>query len=262
MPLSFAHRDRLKQKWYPDVDERIFGVMHRALRENLHPGATVLDAGSGVGTWILKQYVDRIGFLIGIDIDLPDQLAKHAASANPIIHPVVADLAHIPLPSASVDLILCYNVVEHLPAPQTTFHEFSRLLKPGGTLLVKTPDLLSPTILASRLLPHAVHRAFKSPLGVEGDDVFPTYYRCNTPRRLDDMLVRAGLQRELLATVDQTFDYLYFTSFTYALGLLYSRATTLPGLRWLHNAIIALYRRPSLREDPPQLQGGNARSIP
>ena len=149
------------------------------------------------------------------------------------------------------------NVIEHLPNPSAVFREYARLLVPGGELLFKTPGLTNPTIVASRLLPFAWHQRIKRRLiGGDEDGVFPTYYRCNTPASLERALRDAGLQRQTLVTVDQTYDYLHFSALTYNLGLLYSRLTTAPGLGWLGNAIIGVYTRPDALSTPAAPSSG------
>lgn len=45
----------------------------------------------------------------------------------------------IPLPDASVDSILCTEVLEHVPDPLAVWKEFNRLLRPGGKVLLATP---------------------------------------------------------------------------------------------------------------------------
>ena len=45
----------------------------------------------------------------------------------------------IPLPDASLDSILCTEVLEHVPDPLAVWREFNRLLKPGGKVLLATP---------------------------------------------------------------------------------------------------------------------------
>ena len=80
---------------------------------------------------------------------------------------------------------------------------------------------------------------------MDAEEVFPTYYRCNTPQQLDRLLQEAGLRRETLLTTDQTYEYLYFSDLTYVIGLLYSRAIGLRGLGWLRNIIIGVYTRPA-----------------
>ncbi|MBL8101919.1 MAG: class I SAM-dependent methyltransferase [Anaerolineales bacterium] len=55
-------------------------------------------------------------------------------------HPnIFADVARIPLQAESVDCILCTEVLEHLPDPQTCVDEIQRLLRNDGLVFVSTP---------------------------------------------------------------------------------------------------------------------------
>jgi ubiquinone/menaquinone biosynthesis C-methylase UbiE len=51
----------------------------------------------------------------------------------------VSDILNIPVPDKSYDVILCTEVIEHIPDPISAIKEISRILKPGGTLLITAP---------------------------------------------------------------------------------------------------------------------------
>jgi len=159
---------------------------------------------------------------------------------------VLADIHKAPLADDSLGMIVCYNVIEHLARPQQALKEFARMLKPGGILVCKTPSLQAPVIMLSRLTSQRAHRRLKKAwAGAEGRDVFPTLYRCNTVRELDRSLRAAGLRRERLWMVDQTYEYLAFSGCTYTLGLLYSRAVQSGPLNRLGTGICAIYTKPT-----------------
>lgn len=52
---------------------------------------------------------------------------------------LVSNIVSIPERDVSFDAILCTEVFEHIPNPVAAIHEFSRLLKPGGILLLTAP---------------------------------------------------------------------------------------------------------------------------
>lgn len=52
---------------------------------------------------------------------------------------LICDIAHVPEPDCSFDVILCSEVFEHLPDPLKALDEFARLLKPGGKLIITAP---------------------------------------------------------------------------------------------------------------------------
>jgi 2-polyprenyl-3-methyl-5-hydroxy-6-metoxy-1,4-benzoquinol methylase len=53
------------------------------------------------------------------------------------------DAATVCLPSASFDVVTMWEVIEHIPAPRQALCEAHRILKPGGRLLLSTPNALS-----------------------------------------------------------------------------------------------------------------------
>lgn len=52
---------------------------------------------------------------------------------------LICDIAEVPEPDASFDVILCSEVFEHLPDALVVLDEFARLLKPGGKLIITAP---------------------------------------------------------------------------------------------------------------------------
>lgn len=66
----------------------------------------------------------------------PDQLLGQKGY-GPIDY--VSDILSIPVPDASFDVILCTEVLEHVPEPIRAVREFARMLKPGGRLILTAP---------------------------------------------------------------------------------------------------------------------------
>lgn len=52
---------------------------------------------------------------------------------------IISDITKIPEDDASFDAIMCIEVFEHIPEPIKAIEEFSRLIKPGGTLIITAP---------------------------------------------------------------------------------------------------------------------------
>jgi 2-polyprenyl-3-methyl-5-hydroxy-6-metoxy-1,4-benzoquinol methylase len=69
----------------------------------------------------------------------------------PHINPVIDDITNSKLPKASFDLILCTEVVEHIPDSMSAIKEIYSLLKPGGILILSTPQKWSPLELVAKI---------------------------------------------------------------------------------------------------------------
>ena len=100
-----------------------------------------LDVGSGECPYkaLAERYASRL-FLM-----------DH--NSQPIKISLRGDVHHIPLKESGLDTVLCFQVLEHVANPFISIGEISRVLKPGGTLLLSVPHL-------SRLheLPHDYYR--------------------------------------------------------------------------------------------------------
>ena len=72
--------------------------------------------------------------------DYTDSLMK-----LPNVSVSIADLNHqqLPFPDASFDVVTCTEVVEHLEHYRDTLRDMHRVLKPGGTLVITTPNILN-----------------------------------------------------------------------------------------------------------------------
>lgn len=68
---------------------------------------------------------------------------------------ITCDAASLPIASESYDAVLCTEVLEHATKPISIMHEISRILKPGGTLIITVP-VTSLTHFA----PHYYHTGF------------------------------------------------------------------------------------------------------
>lgn len=109
------------------------------------PGWLALDVATGGGHTALA--VAARGALV-IALDLTAAMLRaardHARSrgADGLLW-VQADGAHLPLPSASLDLVTCRIALHHFPDPAAALTEWARVLKPGGRLVLV--DNIAPT---------------------------------------------------------------------------------------------------------------------
>lgn len=116
---------------------------------SLKKGPHLVDAGCGVG-----HIAEVMGDILKDSFELPkitllDLSEKRLAAAKSRLNSdenadyeyIQCDLTHhIPLPSQSVDFVVCRFVFEYLSNPQAAFDELYRIVKPGGKLIVGDLD--------------------------------------------------------------------------------------------------------------------------
>lgn len=100
-------------------------------------GKTVLDiaSGEGYGCHILQ----RAGAAKVIGVDVSAEAVAHARSKYGV-DARVGDAEAIPLADQSVDLVVSFETVEHVPHPDKFIAEIVRILKPEGRLVMSTPN--------------------------------------------------------------------------------------------------------------------------
>lgn len=103
-------------------------------------GSRILDAGAGEQQF--KKFCSHLSYISqdfaqyegsGDSKGLQTQKWDHGKLD------IISDITSIPEPDQSFDAIMCTEVFEHIPDTVAVFKEFSRLLKPGGYLLITAP---------------------------------------------------------------------------------------------------------------------------
>jgi SAM-dependent methyltransferase len=114
---------------------------HRyALASLLADGRVVLDVGSGEG-YGTARLASVAASVVGFDI-APEAVA-HAAKTYGEASGLtfgVADAERLPIASGSIDVVTCFEVIEHVARPLDLLAEVERVLRPDGVFLVSTPD--------------------------------------------------------------------------------------------------------------------------
>ncbi|MBM3270867.1 MAG: glycosyltransferase [Candidatus Sericytochromatia bacterium] len=102
-------------------------------------GRRVLDigCGEGYGSALLAATAQSV-----VGVDVSEEAVAHATSQygkNQLTY-LVASAERIPLPDRAFDLIVAFEVIEHVPDPFALLREAQRLLAPGGIFLVSSPN--------------------------------------------------------------------------------------------------------------------------
>ena len=106
--------------------------------------AIVADLGCGSGAMLCEVLRVQPGWT-GYGLDISEEAINYARRLA--AHKGVAErlqfqtgcLMNLPFASNSLDVVIASEVVEHLPDPRRVFSELSRVLAPGGQLLVTVP---------------------------------------------------------------------------------------------------------------------------
>ena len=98
-------------------------------------GAKVLDVGAGGCPH--REKFNHCEYLTQDFVQLSDSQIQTQDGYGKIDY--ISDILDIPVPDSSFDVILCTEVIEHVPNPILAIKEFARILKSGGTLLITAP---------------------------------------------------------------------------------------------------------------------------
>ncbi|GAA4028609.1 class I SAM-dependent methyltransferase [Allokutzneria multivorans] len=150
-------------------------IAYLALLEHC-AGARVLEAGcgEGYGARVIADVADRV-----IALDYDELTSAHVATAYPEVVALRGNLASLPLASSTVDVVVNFQVIEHLWDQPGFLRECLRVLRPGGRLLISTPNRI--TFSPGR----------DTPLN-------PFHTRELAPSELDSLLTEAGFVTERL----------------------------------------------------------------
>jgi arsenite methyltransferase len=130
------------------------GVGNPHLRSNLQPGETVLDLGSGAGldSIIAAWQVGPTGQVIGVDLNpaMCLKIQAHAAASGTQVECRDGRMEEIPVPDASVDVVISNGVINLSFRKRRVIEELFRILKPGGRLSIT--DIVSAKQLSQSIV--------------------------------------------------------------------------------------------------------------
>jgi len=231
----------LDAKLYPSVernwDDELF---RRVILEHLRPTDHLLEMGAGAGRISQMNFRGHAARICGID---PDP----RVTENPYLDEGRVGLGEqLPYAENSFDVVVADNVVEHFTDPAGVFAEISRVLKPGGLFLFKTPNKWHYVATLARLTPHRFHQSFNRMRGRASEDTFPTQYKANTRADIARVAARSNLEVESISFVESRPEYLRTFALGYLAGWAYEKAVnSFSALEPIRVVLVAILRKPS-----------------
>ena len=144
--------DDLLDKYY--AGRKFSRTMYAELiRKYSMNGDCLLDAGCGRHLEFSRELSDTVR-VVGIDLEKRLDTHNHRSPFA-----VRGDLDRLPFPDCSFDTVISRSVVEHLEHPDHVFAEFSRVLKPGGKVIISTPNKYDYVSILAMVTPYWFHRA-------------------------------------------------------------------------------------------------------
>jgi len=224
MDFQYNYFPEMQYGGFSNADGTI--LFYTRVNALIQPTHTLIDIGCGRGVYAndpvpyrqrLRILKDKCAKVIGIDIN-PD------ANLNPYLDEFrLIEGNRWPLESKSVDICLADNVLEHLLVPDNLFNEARRILKPGGYLCLRTPNIMSYFGLISKLIPNQKHgQILKKLKQTSQADIFPTFYKCNTIYSVKRMLNKYNFSKCVYGH-DPEPAYLHFSKFLYFIGFIHQR---------------------------------------
>ena len=150
------------ERYVPEVHGDIeLEHVHRYLQAcEIAEGKIVLDiaSGEGYGSMMLARRADKV---TGVDISI--EAIKHARKSykKENLEFMVGSCIDIPLPDASVDLVVSFETIEHLAEHAKMMQEIKRVLRPNGILLISSPDKYTYSIETGYSNPYHVKELYQ-----------------------------------------------------------------------------------------------------
>jgi 2-polyprenyl-6-hydroxyphenyl methylase/3-demethylubiquinone-9 3-methyltransferase len=145
---GIAYHASLADGWERRYRKPTFRTRQAVLLKCLHgrnlTNSVWLDAGCGTGT-LARWLAERGCSVLGVDaasemVAAATQSVQTENYSDRLNFVRVQTIARLALDDHTLDGILCSSVLEYVSDPGVCLNEFSRVLKPGGLLLVSIPN--------------------------------------------------------------------------------------------------------------------------
>jgi SAM-dependent methyltransferase len=176
LPLASLHPKSLLDLPSGEARESLLAV-HGILRAVLPPGdLAIYEAGGGSTSFLPLSVLGRAHVTV-VDID-EDQVRNNTYADKTIL----GDIQTYRFQPETFNLVICYNVIEHVPDVEAALLGFCQSLKRGGLILIGAPDPKSLSGIVTKYSPHWFHVWFYRHVrgdknaGKPGQAPFPTFF--------------------------------------------------------------------------------------
>ncbi len=213
-------------------DRHLRSVILKYISKDQH----VLDIGAGRGRILEMDFKNLATRVEGVD---PDERVVE----NPLL-----DKGHIGLgddmpffENDTFDLVFSDNVLEHVEHPEKLFSEVSRVTKPGGFFINKTPNRWHYMPLIASITPTSFHKFVNKLRGRESSDTFPTYYRANSRKSQRTYATASGFKVKEFIMLENRPEYMRMIFVTYPFGIIYERLVNWFSLNFAKSVLISVF---------------------
>lgn len=196
-----AFHGRLPER-YADYPASFRAPFDHAVGKVIGPGQRILDVGGGRTATVAPDQRPPGCSCVGFDVLASELEAAPAGSYDEL---VVGDITRRrPELAGAFDLIVSFQVLEHVDGLERALAHMVEYLRPGGHLVAQFSGSFASYSLISRAVPHAVARRVQRRLyGREPDTVFPAHY---------DGCYAAALRRMIPAGVSADIEPLWIAA--------------------------------------------------
>jgi SAM-dependent methyltransferase len=189
---------------FPEWDRPVRRRQLELLLEAVAPSGLVVDVGTGTGIVpsALLETDRRV-----LTLDIPggnDRVAAWIRDHGGSAAVAVVGPDPIPLGNAEADAVLLADVIEHLPgSPLPLLEEIARVLRPGGTLVLTTPNATRLHVRVKLLLGRSNWPPLSAVYGEH--DVHPSHHREYTAADLVEVLTKTGFVDVAIEHLEERF---------------------------------------------------------
>ncbi len=162
----------------------------------------VLDLGCGDGFNSFNLYynlknanivIDGVDF-IEMDIYIANKTKEYLQIDNDKIVFSIGDACDLKLSPELFDIVVFSEVIEHLPEPEKSIREISKVLKKGGFLVLSTPNAHNPVVDVAQKLKEVLGKVERKKSAVGWQGKYPGHISTMSVAQLKELVTRNGFR--------------------------------------------------------------------